>query len=279
MLSSPSTIATAPDGNGGIYTALRAPLQAGSSESVISSLETRGVKYLHAFGVDNCLVKVGDPTFLGLCIERSVPAGVKTVVKTEPQESVGVVALRDGKWSVIEYSEIPSELSEARESDGQLSFRAANIVNHFYTTDFLARQVPSFEAEMAFHIARKKIPTIDAHGAAFKPDKPNGMKLELFIFDVFPFVKDLVVHEVQREREFSPLKNAPGTGSDDPGTSKRDLLAEHKRWLAAAGATVKDGAEVEISPRLSYAGEKLDGFASKTFDSTTHLKPDDEEAI
>lgn len=134
MLDTKSRIATAPDGNGGIYTALRAPLNPSTSESVISSLSSRGIKYLHAYGVDNCLVKVGDPVFIGACLSKQVQAGVKVVKKTNPSESVGVVALKDGKFSVIEYSEIPKALSEEKDEDGDLLLRAANIANHFYTT-------------------------------------------------------------------------------------------------------------------------------------------------
>lgn len=275
MLDSKSRVATAPDGNGGLYTALRAPLHAGTKESVVSSLESRKIKYLHAYGVDNCLVKVGDPVFLGVCLEKKVQAGVKVVKKTEPTESVGVVALRDGKFGVVEYSEIPKALSEQRDSNGELSFRAANIANHFYTTDFLSRAVPSFESEMAFHIARKKIPTIDlSSGAAVKPSSPNGMKLELFVFDVFPFCDGLAVHEVSRAEEFSPLKNAPGTGSDDPQTSRRDLLAQQSRWLQSAGAEVTQGVEVELSPLVTYAGEGLDRFAGKKFDASQVVESD-----
>jgi UDP-N-acetylglucosamine/UDP-N-acetylgalactosamine diphosphorylase len=81
------------------------------------------------------------------------------------------------------------------------------------------------------------------------------MKLELFVFDVFPFTKHFAVLEVLRSEEFSPLKNAPGTGSDDPETSRRDLLAQHRRFLEKAGATVKEGVEIEVSPLVTYAGE------------------------
>lgn len=274
MLDSPSRVATAPDGNGGIYNALRVPLEEKTSVSVVSALESRGVKYLHCYGVDNCLVKVGDPIFLGVNISKGVEAGVKTVIKTDPKESVGVVAMKNGKWNVIEYSEIPAELAEAKDAQtGELQFRAANIVNHFYTTDFLSKRVPSFEGEMAFHIARKKIPTIDLEsGKAVKPTTPNGMKLELFIFDVFPFCNNLAVHEVLRSQEFSPLKNAPNTGSDDPQTSRRDLLALHAKWLKEAGAEVAEGAEVEISPLLSYAGEGLEAAKGRRFEKTEHLQ-------
>lgn len=273
MLDAPGRVATAPDGNGGLYAALRAPIAPGADTSVIKDLEKRGVKYLHAYGVDNCLVKVGDPAFLGVCIKQNVATGVKVVRKTDPAESVGVVALRDGRFGVVEYSEIPTDLAQARDASGELQLRAANIANHFYTTDFLARDVPAFESAMAYHVARKKIPTIDANGERFKPDTPNGIKLELFIFDVFPHVDRLAIHEVLRAEEFSPLKNAPGTGSDDPQTSRRDLLAQQRRWLDSAGAIVADGAEVELSPRMTYNGEGLEKFSGHKFDTTQNVEP------
>lgn len=275
LLETKSKVATAPDGNGGLYRALRTPFSKGRPDTVISDLEKRGIKYLHAYGVDNCLVKVGDPVFIGVCLQKKVQAGVKVVKKVDPKESVGVVALRDGRFGVVEYSEIPADLSEARDSNGELSFRAANIVNHFYTTDFLADAVPAFEHEMAFHIARKKIPTIDlSSGEALKPSTPNGMKLELFVFDVFPFCGDkLAVHEVQRKEEFSPLKNAKGTGVDDQDTSKRDLLAQQKRWLQAAGANVVENAQVELSPLLTYSGEGLASFAGRLISESGNIEP------
>ncbi|KAK4698862.1 UDP-N-acetylglucosamine/UDP-N-acetylgalactosamine diphosphorylase, partial [Phenoliferia sp. Uapishka_3] len=246
FLDTPSSIAVAPDGNGGIYAGLRAPLSPTCSETVLSSLSSRGIKYLHAYCVDNCLVRVADPIFLGYCISRGADCGAKVVKKTVPEESVGVVALRDGKFGVVEYSEIPEELSQKKDEAGDLVFRAANIANHFYTLDFL-NGVSDFEAKMAFHIARKKIPHVDlTSGSTIKPSSPNGMKLEAFVFDVFPFTKSMAILEVARETDFSPLKNAPGTGADDPETSRRDLLKEQKKWLEAAGAMVE--AEVELSP-------------------------------
>ena len=119
---------------------------------------------------------------------------------------------------------------------------------------------------MAFHIARKKIPHVDlTSGELVKPSKPNGMKLEMFVFDVFPYACHMVVLEVERKEEFSPLKNAPGTGSDDPETSRKDLLAQQKRFLENAGATVEEGVEIEVSPLVSYAGEGLSGIKGKTY--------------
>jgi UDP-N-acetylglucosamine/UDP-N-acetylgalactosamine diphosphorylase len=210
-------------------------------------------------------VRVADPIFLGYCIEKEADCGVKVVKKIVPEESVGVVALKGGKFGVVEYSEISVEESRKRDEDGSLTFRAANIANHFYTLDFL-NSVESFEHDMAFHIANKKIAHIDLKtGEVIKPSKPNGMKLELFVFDVFPFTKNMAILEVDRSTDFSPLKNASGTGADDPETSRRDLLAEQKRWLIEAGVTFAEGVEVELSPKISYAGEGLDSLKGQTF--------------
>ena len=44
--------------------------------------------------------------------------------------------------------------------NGQLLYGAGNIANHFYTTDFL-NKVESFEGDLEYHIARKKIKTVD----------------------------------------------------------------------------------------------------------------------
>ncbi|KAK2461436.1 hypothetical protein APHAL10511_005899 [Amanita phalloides] len=267
ILETLSRVAVAPDGNGGLYAATRAPLSdTDKSHSVLSDLKRRNIQYVHAYCVDNCLVRVADPLFLGYSIHKQADCAAKVVPKAHPSESVGVVARRGDKYSVVEYSEISKEQAERRDATtGELTFRAGNIANHFYTTAFLDK-VEGFEEELAFHVARKKIPYVDVMTKEqAKPTKPNGLKLELFVFDVFPFTKRFAVLEVERREEFSPLKNAPGTGSDDPETSRRDLLAQHKRFLERAGAKVEEGVTIEISPLVSYSGEGLDTIKGKTF--------------
>ncbi|KAG1845965.1 nucleotide-diphospho-sugar transferase [Suillus tomentosus] len=281
MLENTSRIAVAPDGNGGLYAATRTPLSESSNSTVLSDLTDRGILYVHAYCVDNCLVKVADPVFLGYCISKQADCAAKVVPKASSSEAVGVVARRGEKFSVVEYSEISKEQAELRNAKtGELAFNAANIANHFYTTSYL-KSVKSFEDDLAFHIARKKIPTVDLKtGKAIKPSEPNGMKLELFVFDVFPFTKRFAVLEVARNEEFSPLKNAPGSGADNPETSRRDLLAQHKRFLERAGAQVKGGVEIELSPRVSYAGEGLEFVKGKTFTKSGYVEnPEELDAL
>jgi UDP-N-acetylglucosamine/UDP-N-acetylgalactosamine diphosphorylase len=252
LLESKSKVAVAPDGNGGIYQAL-------FQSPVISDMRKRGVEHIHAYCVDNCLVKVADPVFIGFSASKDVDIATKVVRKRNATESVGLILLKNGKPDVVEYSEIDKETAEAKDAKQAdvLKFRAANIVNHYYSFRFL-ESIPDWAHKLPHHVARKKIPYVDTNsGETVKPEKPNGIKLEQFVFDVFPMLElnKFACMEVKREDEFSPLKNAKGTGEDDPDTSKKDIMSQGQRWAEAAGAVVVSagkGDGVEISPLVSY---------------------------
>ncbi|KAI9592354.1 nucleotide-diphospho-sugar transferase [Syncephalis fuscata] len=258
LLESAYQLTSAPDGNGGIYPALR-------NEGVLTSLRERNIEHVHSYCVDNCLVRVADPEFIGYCAERKADCGVKVVRKVDPNEPVGVVCRRGGEFSVVEYSEIDAELAARRRDDGQLAFGAANIANHYYSVDFLER-VSAPDAHLVHHVASKKIKHVDIEtGETVVPAKPNGIKLEQFVFDVFPLARNMAVFEVDRTEEFSPLKNAPGSSTDCPETSRRDIIAQHVRFITRAGGHVLPGPDessasitLEISPLVSYAGEGLE---------------------
>ena len=242
----------APDGNGGIYQAL---IQSG----VVADLRKRGVEHIHAYCVDNCLVKVADPTFIGFSASKKVDIATKVVRKRNAKESVGLILQKNGRPDVVEYSEISSEDAEAKDPKDHelLKFRAANIVNHYYSFGFL-KSIPEWANRLPHHVARKKIPYVNTEtGETVKPEKPNGIKLEQFVFDCFPFLSldKFACMEVKREDEFSPLKNARGTGEDDPDTSKKDITSQGAKWVQAAGAVVVSEGEdngVEVSPLISY---------------------------
>ena len=254
LMESKFKVAVAPDGNGGIYRALL-------TSNARTDMRKRGIKHIHAYCVDNCLVKVADPVFLGFAASKDVDIATKVVRKRSATESVGLILLKNGKPDVVEYSEIDSSTAEAKDAKQPdiLKFRAANIVNHYYSFRFL-ETIEEWAHRLPYHIAKKKIPCIDTEsGESIKPDKSNGIKLEQFVFDVFPMLdlKKFACMEVKREDEFSPLKNAKGTREDDPDTSKKDILDQGKRWVQNCGGTVEsEGASgdagVEISPLISY---------------------------
>ena len=252
LLEAKSKVAVAPDGNGGIYSAL-------IGTGVVADMQKRGINHIHAYCVDNCLVRVADPTFIGFSASKDVDIATKVVRKRNAKESVGLILQKNGKPDVVEYSEIDAATAEAKDAKDSslLKFRAANIVNHYYSYRFL-ESIPEWSHRLPHHIARKKIPYVDTEkGETVKPEKPNGIKLEQFVFDCFPFLEmdKFACMEVRREDEFSPLKNAKGTGEDDADTSKRDILRQGTRWIEAAGGVVtseKEDVGVEVSPKISY---------------------------
>lgn len=206
-------------------------------------------------------MKVADPVFLGFAASKDVDIATKVVRKRGAKESVGLILLKNGKPDVVEYSEIDSDTAEAKDprQPDILKFRAANIVNHYYSFRFL-ETIEEWVHKLPHHVARKKIPYVDVdNGQTVKPEKPNGIKLEQFVFDVFPLLElnKFACMEVKREDEFSPLKNAKGTGEDDQDTSKKDILDQGKMWVQSSGGLVvsengPDTAGVEISPLVSY---------------------------
>jgi len=306
ILEKPFKVARAPDGNGGLYRAM-------DRSGVMDDLLNRGIKYLHVYCVDNILVKMVDPHFLGFCIEKGAQCGAKVVEKSSPTEAVGVVCRHDGKYRVVEYSEITLNTAEKRNADGRLMFNAGGICIHFFTTDFLKKIIDSHQRELIHHVAKKKIPFVNETGETIKPEKPNGIKMEKFVFDVFPFSgKDFAVWEVLREDEFAPLKNSVSEPRDNPVTARHAIYNQHMRYVIKAGGSfisedgsvlphipseasvngsngsAKNGASshreetdesivCEVSPLLSYAGEGLtDIVGGKTFRSPLVLKAEGE---
>ncbi|XP_055602639.1 UDP-N-acetylhexosamine pyrophosphorylase-like protein 1 [Uranotaenia lowii] len=269
LLDEKHRVAKAPDGNGGLYRALR-------DRGILDDMEQRGVLYLHAHSVDNILIKVADPVFIGYCVAQKADCAAKVVEKSHPNEAVGVVCQVDGKYQVVEYSEITQKTAELTKSDGRLVFNAGNICNHLFTSAFLRKIGNTFEKDLKLHVAKKKIPFIDSTGARVTPTSPNGIKIEKFVFDVFQFAEHFVTVEVPREEEFSALKNADSAGKDCASTARADIFRLHKKYIESANGTV-DGLECEISPLVSYGGEGLKALVhGKTLVSPVHL--DEEKA-
>ena len=171
-----------------------------------------------------------------------------------------------GRPCVIEYSDIGREMSERRGDNGRLVFGAGNICNHFFALDFVKGVVVPNLRSM-YHVARKKVPYYDAaSGTTVTPALNNAIKLESFIFNVFPLSKSMAVLDVRQEEEFALVKNPPGSDSNSPDTARRLLSNVAKGWMRDAGAILTGDVEsdlCEVGLLTSYDGEGLEGWRGK----------------
>ena len=208
LLDKNRKINEAADGHGGIFVSMR-------RNGIIENMKQKGIKWAFIGPVDNILVKMVDTVFVGLCEEKKVLAGGKSIVKAYPEEKVGVFCKKEKKPSVIEYTEISKEMAEQKDKNGNLLYGESHIncnLFHINAIEEISKD------KLPYHSAYKKIEYLDEKGQVVKPEKPNAYKFESFIFDAFEQLDDIAILRVKREEEFAPIKNAEG--KDSPETAR-----------------------------------------------------------
>jgi UDP-N-acetylglucosamine/UDP-N-acetylgalactosamine diphosphorylase len=227
LLEAPGRLFLSPDGHGGTLTAL-------TDSGLLDRLRGRGVRHLFYLQVDNPLVRIGDPAFLGHHIGQRSEASSKVVPKLGPTDKMGIIVQVDDRCTIIEYSDLPAELAHEKDETGRLRLWAGNPAIHVFDVEFLGRVTRGAE-RIPFHIARKKVPHIDEQGRPVQPTTENALKFERFVFDVLPLAARWIVVEATREGEFAPLKNAEG--ADSPTAVKQAISELVAGWLEEAGLT------------------------------------------
>jgi len=249
LLSDPGSLALAPDGHGGSLLALE-------KEGVLAELERRGIEEIFYFQVDNPLVRVLDPAFLGHHRINGSEMSSKVVAKRSADEKVGVFAASGDKLGIVEYSDLPADLTNAVDAGGELRFRAGNIAIHVLSCGFVKRLTESGLA-LPYHRAEKKVPYLAGDGTIVEPADKNGVKFETFVFDAIPLAKNPLVVETLRSEEFSPVKNAEG--EDSPATARDDLCRLFRGWIEGSGfGVVESLADLEIAPTYALDAQEFE---------------------
>lgn len=264
LLEAPGRLFLSPNGHGGTLTAL-------AESGLLADIKSRGVKHVFYLQVDNPLVKICDPAFIGRHIAAGSEASSKVVFKEHPGEKVGVLAVVDGKCGIIEYSDLPAAMAEEREPNGTLRFRAGSPAIHLFSLPFLER-VTARGTGLRYHVARKKVEHFDPTiGRVVKPDTENALKFEMFIFDALPMAERWLAVETPRAEEFAPVKSA--TGADSPEATRGSIARLHAGWLDAAGVRTA-GHPVEVSALFALDANELANKIPPGFAVTgpTHLK-------
>ena len=256
LLENRASLVLSPNGHGGAVKALQ-------DSGALVWLRQQGVDTLSYFQVDNVLVRIGDPVFIGHHVRAKAEMSSKVCRKRDWREKLGMLGLLDGKLTVIEYSDFPEDLAQQMEPDGSLRFWAGSIAIHVLDVGFVER-LNAGGFKLPFHKAEKAVQCLapTGHTVRLKPGEKNGIKFETFIFDALPMTRAAVTLETDRALDFAPIKNA--TGEDSPETARAMLTKLWARWLDAAGHKVPrrpDGSpdcRIDISPLTSLDGEGLD---------------------
>ena len=243
FLASKDRIFANPNGHGGTLQALK-------NSGALADMKERGIEELFYFQVDNTLIQICDPVFLGYHVREKAEMSSKVLAKRDPYEKIGVIGYLNEKLTVIEYSDLSNEEMEAKNADGSLRFNAGSIAIHMINRNFIEKLADG-RLNLPYHLAHKKIPFMDESGVQISPDHPNGYKFEMYIFDALQFTTNSVVMEVERTQEFSPVKNAEG--EDSPETAVNDLCNYYGKWLEKSGVAVEKhngsvNGKLEISP-------------------------------
>lgn len=207
-------ISTSPNGNGGWFVSL-------AKAGLLDKVSELGVEWLNVFAVDNVLQKIADPVFVGAVLENDCVSGAKVVAKADPNERVGVLCLEDGKPSIVEYYEMTEEIIHSRDAEGKLLYNFGVILNYLFRVDTLTRIM---NENLPTHVVEKKIPYLNDKAEHVKPDKPNGYKFEELVLDMIHMMDNCLSFEVEREKEFAPIKNATGVDSLE---SARELMKKN----------------------------------------------------
>jgi len=260
LLADKFTLASSPDGHGG-------SLKAIADSGALEDMKRRGVEYLSYWQVDNPLVNLFDALFIGLHALDESEMSSKALIKANAAEKVGNFCAVDGRVTVIEYSDLPDQQAHRQNPDGSLVFELGSIGIHIISTSFIDKLNAKGDFAIPFHRAVKKIPYIDNDGNYVEPAKPNGVKLEAFVFDALPLAKNSIILQTLRSQEFAPVKNA--AGADSAEVTYAMMIERAADWLKNTGVKIPlkpDGSAdcvIEIAPSFALSPEDLQAKADK----------------
>lgn len=197
-----------PDGNGGIFEALK-------QNGIIDEINGQNIKWIYVGGVDNILANMIDLILLGVTIDNGYEISSKSVAKNNPQEKAGVFCKKNGKVTVVNYTEISEDMSNKTDEKGNLLYGDMNILSHLFSVNALNKIK---DTQLEYHVDHKKADYINDEGNEIIASEPNAYKFETYMFDCLEMFNDMLILRTHREKEFAPIKNKEGV--DSPQTAK-----------------------------------------------------------
>lgn len=240
ILKNDLELLTSPNGHGNSLKRL-------SETGILDELLDMGIELLFYFQVDNPLVRICDPLFLGYHKVEKADISLKVVRRENPEERSGVLVRRDGKTVIVEYMELDPKLVDLKDSQGNPIFWALNTAIHVFSLSFL-KENESGISNLPYHVVRRKASLCGV-------SELSVLKFETFVFDSFEYARRICALEVLRDEEFSPCKELYGPSS--AASSQNAMSNLFKRWIESCGGWVKEGVKVEISPLFALDFEEF----------------------
>ena len=184
----------------------------------------KNIDWISISGVDNILLEIIDPLFIGLAAANNSSIASKSVRKDELESKEWVFANMDGKPDIIDPQLLTDEIRYSKNERGQYNYNQINILSHLFRKDaFLKAE----NLEIPYHRAFKKTDYINEEGMKVVPEGPNSFKFEKFIFDIFKYFEDITLLEVDKSLEFAPIKAF--TGNETPENALEMYLEKRKK--------------------------------------------------
>ncbi len=211
----PGEILTSPNGNGGWYSSLY-------NSDILKDGLFDGVEWINVFSVDNVLQGIADPVFLGATIESGYACGSKVIRKVYPEEHVGVICILEGRPYIIEYYELDDLKREHGELDDSM-FNYGVTLNYLFQVSELGK---TLVVDMPIHKVKKNVKRFYKDGRYVESSELNAYKYETLALDLIHMMDSCLAFEIEREKEFAPIKNKEGEDSLDTAR----ILLQKNGW-------------------------------------------------
>lgn len=211
----------ASNGNGDVFNSMKI-------NGILDNMKKKNIKWVSFCGVDNVILDIVDPLFLGLTIAHNKLIASKTLFKKDVNDKDWIFVRKNNKPAIIDCNYLSSEMKIATDENGKYLYRETNMLAHLFNI-FAIEKVCN--EKLIYHRAFKKNNFVNEEGMKQVPEKPNTFKFETFIFDAFSLFNDIELLRVNEEDEFAPIKDF--TGPHNPEVAKELYEKKHETLKVA----------------------------------------------
>lgn len=211
----------ASNGNGDVFNSMKI-------NGILDNMKKKNIKWVSFCGVDNVILDIVDPLFLGLTIAHNKLIASKTLFKKDVNDKDWIFVRKNNKPAIIDCNYLSPEMKIATDENGKYLYRETNMLAHLFNISAIEKVC---NKKLIYHRAFKKNNFVNEEGMKQVPEKPNTFKFETFIFDAFSLFNDIELLRVNEEDEFAPIKDF--TGPHNPEVAKELYEKKHETLKVA----------------------------------------------